>query len=62
MEITLEPKVDAPVNKGQSLGTMTVRSGDSVLAQIPLVAAETVERKTLTDLFVTVLRKIAMAK
>ena len=62
MEITLEPMLDAPVNKGQSLGTMTVRSGDSVLAQIPLVAAETVERKTWTDLFVTVLRKIAMAK
>ena len=61
-EITLTDRVDAPVSKGQDLGTLTVRSGDSVLAQIPLVAAETVERKTWGDLFVTVLRSVAMAK
>ena len=61
-EITLEERVDAPVAGGQPLGTMTVRSGDTVLAQIPLVAAESVERKTWGDLIGTVLRKIAMAK
>ena len=61
-EVTLEPRVAAPVTRGQSLGTMTIRSGDTVLAQVPLVAAEAVERKTWGDLFVTVLRKVAMAK
>ena len=60
-EVTLEPEVDAPVAQGQRLGAMILRSGDTVLAQIPVVAAEAVARKTWGDLIVTVLRKVAMA-
>ena len=37
-------------------------AGDQVLAEVPLVAAEDVARLTFWDLFVTVLRKAAMAK
>ena len=62
MEVALEEGVAAPVAQGQRLGTMTLRSGDTVLAQMPLVAAESVARKTWGDLIVTVLRKVAMAK
>ena len=61
-ELTLEEQVAAPVSLGQRLGTLTVRSGDTVLAQMPLVAAEAVERKTWGDLIVTVLRSVAMAR
>ncbi len=61
-DVTLEEGVSAPVRLGQRLGTMTLRSGDTVLAQIPLVAAEAVERKTWGDLIITVLRKVAMAE
>ncbi len=61
-EVTLEPEVPAPVSRGQRLGTLTVKAGEQVLSQIPLVAAEGVERLTWGDLFLKVLRRIAMAK
>jgi len=61
-EITVEEAVEAPVSLGQNLGTMTVRAGEQVLAQIPLVAAEPVERLTYGDLFLLVLKHAAMAK
>ena len=61
-EVTLEESVTAPVSKGQNLGTMTVKAGDQVLAEVPLVAAEDVPRLTWADLFVKVMRRVAMAK
>ena len=61
-ELTLEESVPAPVSTGQRMGTMTVRAGEQVLAQIPLVASRAVERLTLGDLFLEVLRRAAMAK
>ena len=61
VSVELEPAVAAPVSKGQRLGTMTVRSGDQVLAQIPMVAAESVARLSFGELFLEVLRRIAMS-
>ena len=61
-QITLVDSVEAPVSMGQNLGTMTVRAGEQVLAEIPLVAAEPVERLTYGDLFLLVLKRAAMAK
>lgn len=43
-EITLAEQVGAPVVQGQTLGTLTVKSGDAVLAEIPLVAETGVDR------------------
>ena len=62
MQAQLEETVNAPVSRGQRLGTLTVRSGEQVLAQIPLVAAQEVEKRTWGDMFGVVLRKAAMAK
>ena len=61
-DVTLEDTLAAPVTKGQRLGTMTVRAGDEILAEIPLVAGEDVGRLSWGDLFVTVLRRAAMAR
>ena len=61
MEVELEESVAAPVSQGQRLGTMTVKAGEQVLSQIPLVAAEAVERQSLGALFVKVLKRAAMA-
>jgi len=61
-EVTLEESVTAPVEAGQKIGTMTIRAGEELLSQVPLVAAEAVERLSWGDLFVIVLRKAAMAK
>ena len=46
----LEPSVAAPVQEGQQLGTLTVTSGGEVLAEVPLVAGETVERLSYRDI------------
>ena len=61
-EVTLEPEISAPVTKGQRLGTMTVKAGDHILAEIPMVAEMSVERLSFWDLFLQVLKSIAMAK
>ena len=61
-EVTLEESVTAPVSTGQRLGTLTVRSGQQVLAQVPLVAVEPVTRLTTLDLMARILRQAAMAK
>ena len=56
----VEESVTAPVSKGQRLGTMTVRAGEQILAQIPLVAAEPVDRLSFGDLFIKMLRSICL--
>ena len=61
-EVTLAESITAPVTKGQVLGTMTVKAGDNILAEIPLVAEEDVPRLTWWDLFVKVIKRVAMAK
>ena len=60
-DITLEEFVTAPVLQGQRLGTMTLRSGDQVLAEVPLIAAESVDPLTWWDVTVKVLKQVAMA-
>jgi len=52
--------VDAPVSKGQRLGTLYIKAGEQVLKEIPLVAEESVPRLTFWQIFGRVLRKLAM--
>ena len=61
-EVASEPSVHAPVAKGQTLGSLTVKAGDQVLKTIPLIAASNVDRLTWGNLFLTVLRRAAMGK
>ena len=61
-QILLEEALSAPVSQGQRIGTVTLKSGEQVLKEVPLVAAEGVERLTWGDLFVTVLKRAVMAK
>ncbi len=60
-DISLDPSVAAPVNQGQKLGTMTVRCGDQVLAQIPLVAQISVPRVSWGQMFRRLMGRILMA-
>ena len=59
-EITLSGPVSAPVAPGQQLGKLTLRAGDQILAQIPLVAAQEVPRLSWGQLFSLVMQDIAM--
>ena len=61
-ETALDPEVEAPVSKGQRLGTLTVKAGEQILAQIPLVADAPVEKLTWGQMFLRVLKKVSMAK
>ena len=62
VQTTLEGSVTAPVSRGQRLGTVTLRSGEQILGEVPLVAAENVDRLTWWDVTVHVLKRVAMAK
>ena len=62
MELFTEGEVTAPISKGQRLGTLTVKAGEQILKEVPLVAEEAVERMGVGDLFVKVLKRAAMAK
>ena len=59
-EVVLEEEVAAPVSKGQRLGTMTVKAGDRILAEIPMVAEEGVEKLTWGQMFGKLIRKVCM--
>ena len=61
-EVTLEEFVTAPISQGQRLGTLTIRAGEQILAQVPLVAANPVTKLTTLDLMGRILRQVAMAK
>ncbi len=61
-QVELVQKVEAPVSQGQRLGTVTVKAGEQVLQQIPLVAKNAVPRLTFWELVAMALRKLCMAK
>jgi len=60
-EMVLQEQLTAPVSQGQRLGTLTVKSGEHVLAQVPMVAESCVTRLSWWELFAAVLRRVAMA-
>ena len=60
-QIVLEEQVDAPVSKGQRLGTLYVKAGEQVLKEIPMVAEESVPKLTFWQMFGRLLQKLVMA-
>ncbi len=62
IQTQLDDSVTAPVSRGQRLGTMTLRAGEQVLAQVPLVAQTPVARMTWLEMFLQVLRQTVMGK
>ena len=58
--VEVAESVMAPVEKGQQLGTITMRANGRTLAEIPLVAPEAVEALTWWDIFRQLLGKACM--
>lgn len=50
-QVTLAEQVEAPVQKGDVLGSLTVSVGEQVVEEIPLVAGEDVPRRTFGSIF-----------
>ena len=61
-ETQLDETADAPVERGQRLGTLTVRAGETVLKEIPLVAAEDVPRLSFGQVLLYLLRSVCCAE
>ncbi len=61
-ELSLEESVTAPVSQGQRLGTLTIKAGPQILAEIPLVAEAAVQRKTWGQIFLDVLKTMVMGR
>ena len=59
-EVTLEQEVTAPVSHRQRLGTLTVKAGEQVLAEIPMVAETAVEKLTFGQMYLRILKKVCM--
>lgn len=53
--VTLEESVEAPVQAGDTVGQLTLRSGEEELAVLPLVVSESVPRLTWGQLFARLL-------
>ena len=60
--VSLCPDVEAPVEQGQKLGTLTVTVDGQQRQVIDIVAAQAVERLTLPHIFQDLLRQYFMAK
>ena len=58
----LPDSIDAPVSKGQKIGTVTVRVGDQVVSEVPLLAQEAVPKLSWWQMFLRILRRICMEK
>ena len=62
IQTELEEVLTAPVSKGQRIGTVTVRVGEQVLAQIPMLAEDAVPKLTWGQMFLRLLRQVCMGK
>ena len=58
-ELELPERVAAPVETGQVLGTLRVKAGEELLAELPLTAAEPVPRLRYWQIWLRVLLSIA---
>lgn len=57
--VELLDEVAAPVGKGQRLGTLTLKAGEQVLTQIPLIAETGMARLTWGEIFWKILQSVA---
>lgn len=60
--VSLEPEVTAPVAAGQQLGTLTIATDARVLAEIPIIAPVSVERLSLWEMTVRLLKRLCMGR
>ena len=54
--VSLAEAVEAPVALGSQLGTLTVTSGEEVVAELPILAGEEIPRVTFSQMLVQMLR------
>jgi D-alanyl-D-alanine carboxypeptidase (penicillin-binding protein 5/6) len=58
--VELSESVTAPVTQGQRLGTLYLQAGEQVIAEIPMLAKESVPKLTWGQIFLRLIRQLAM--
>ena len=58
-ELELPERLEAPVEAGQTLGTLRVKAGDQLLAELPLTAAEPIPRLRFGQIWLKLLLSLA---
>ena len=61
-QLDLETNLEAPIYRGQRVGTLSVMDGDTVLQEVPVVAAEDCPRQSIWEIFRQMLSYIGMRK
>ncbi len=59
-ELVLEQTLEAPVNKGDLVGTLTVYVGETKAGEYPVISGQTVERRGFGDIFLQLIRELAL--
>lgn len=59
--LTLAENVQAPVAQGQTIGTLEVYCNETLLATLPLLAPEAIDRLSTFDIFMQLLRSLMMS-
>ena len=59
-EVVLDEEVTAPVSQGQRLGTLTIKAGEQILSEIPMIAESGIEKLTFGQMYLRILRKFCM--
>lgn len=60
--VDLPPGLCAPIAQGQQIGTLSITAAGKALAQIPIVASSSIDRLSLWQLTVRILRHMSMAE
>ncbi|MGM9522906.1 MAG: D-alanyl-D-alanine carboxypeptidase family protein [Faecousia sp.] len=58
--VTLPEEVTAPIAAGQQVGTLTIATDERTLAEIPIISPTAIDRLTLWELTVQLLRRTCM--
>jgi D-alanyl-D-alanine carboxypeptidase (penicillin-binding protein 5/6) len=56
--VELEDDIEAPVSQGQEIGLLTIRSGDEMIAVVPITAQEDSPRLTWGEIFASLVKKM----
>lgn len=56
-ETVLSETLKAPVLEGDVLGTLKIKAGEELLTEIPIVAGHSVDRLSLGDIFISLIRE-----
>ena len=59
-EMQLEESITAPVSQGQRLGTLTIKAGEQILVEIPMIAQSAVEKVSWWQMYLRLLKKACM--